>query len=130
MSHLGNRPQISMKRIFILALSFYVLILIQTSFLVHFSIFSGKFRESILILVTIVLINLFESETKFLGIFSGILGGLFLDIFSSFILGTTILTFILIFYYLYFPLYFIIYLLMFFKVGKGGAEERKRETLK
>jgi len=79
--------QISMKNIILLILVFYILILIQTSFLVHFNIFSGEFREFIPIFIIVVLINLFESRTKFLGIFSGILGGFFLDIFSGSFFG-------------------------------------------
>jgi len=80
-----------MRKFFLLAFLFYILILVQTSFLVHFSIFSGRFREPILILIAIVFINLFESETKFLGIFSGIVGGLFLDVFSENFFGFYIL---------------------------------------
>ena len=81
-----------MKKILVLILFFYFLILVQTSFLVHFDVFLGKFRESVPILIAVVLINLFESEAKFLGIFSALIGGLFLDIFSENFFGFYIMT--------------------------------------
>ena len=59
---------------------FYILVLLQTSFLVYFNIIG--FIPN-LILIAIVLINLFEEKEKNAGIYSAFIGGFFLDIFSE-----------------------------------------------
>ncbi len=74
----------SMRKVLLLVLSFYILVLLQTSFLVPFSIF-GIVPN--FIIIAVVLINFFEKPEKKLGIISGILGGIFLDIFSGNFLG-------------------------------------------
>ncbi len=67
-----------------LILIFYMLALLQTSFLVHFDIF-GIVPN--FIMIAIVLINFFEKPEKKLGIIAGFFGGIFLDIFSGGYLG-------------------------------------------
>lgn len=57
-------------------LIFYLLIMLQTSFLSHFSAHLPN-----LILILLGLINFFERQKDNFGIFSAFLGGLFLDIF-------------------------------------------------
>ncbi len=66
------------KAIFITFL-FYILVLIQTSFLVHFSVL-GIVPN--FILIAVIFINLFERPERKLGIFSSFVGGIYLDIFS------------------------------------------------
>jgi rod shape-determining protein MreD len=77
-----------MRNIFLLTFGFYVLILFQTSFLVHFNIM-GVIPN--FMLLAVALINFIEEPQKKLGIFAGFLGGFFLDIFSSNFLGFYIL---------------------------------------
>lgn len=69
-----------MKNILLIILLFGVLILLQTSFLVHFAI-RGVVPN--FILAAIILINFFEDPGKKLGILAAFLGGLFLDAFSQ-----------------------------------------------
>jgi rod shape-determining protein MreD len=76
-----------MKKFLILILSFYILALFQTSFLVHF----GFLDVLNFILIATILINLFENPQKNLGITSAFIGGFFLDIFSENFLGFWIL---------------------------------------
>ncbi len=82
------------SRVLLGFLLFYILVLFQTSFLIHFNIFlEGGFLgwTPNLILITIILINLFEHPEKSFGIFSGFIGGFFLDIFSENFIGFHIL---------------------------------------
>ncbi len=76
----------STKKIVISVLILYILVLLQTSFLVHFNLF-GFIPNFVIILVFFW--NLLEKEKKFfsLGFFSAIIGGFLLDIFSSRIIG-------------------------------------------
>lgn len=67
------------KKIVFLLIIFYFLILLQTSFLVHFS-FWGIVPN--LVFIALIFINLFEKPEKKLGIIAGLLGGFYLDIFS------------------------------------------------
>jgi rod shape-determining protein MreD len=67
------------KKIIFLVFFFYLLALIQTSFLIHFNL-SGIVPN--FVLITIFFINLFERPEKKLGIVSAFLGGFYLDIFS------------------------------------------------
>lgn len=68
------------KKILILTLIFYFLALFQISFLIHLN-FLNKIPS--LILISIVLLNLFEKKEKNLGIISAFSGGFFWDIFST-----------------------------------------------
>ena len=72
------------RRILILTLFFYLLALLQTSFLVHFRMLG--FVPNI-IFIAVILINLFEKPKKYSGLYAGFIGGLFLDIFSSAFIG-------------------------------------------
>jgi len=82
-----------MKRILIIIPLFYVLVLLQTSFLNHFGVFSGGFKDWAfnLILIAVILINLFEGPEENFGILSAFLGGFFLDIFSEHFIGFYVL---------------------------------------
>ncbi len=73
-----------MARALLLVLFFYLLILLQTSFLVPFTIhgIAPNF-----VIIAAVLINFFEKPEKKLGIIAGFFGGIFLDIFSGNFLG-------------------------------------------
>jgi len=66
------------RKILFFILFFYALILIQTSFLVHFSLWGVVLN---LVLISVILINLLSSD-RALGIISSFVGGLYLDIFS------------------------------------------------
>jgi rod shape-determining protein MreD len=82
-----------LKNIIFLIFFFYFLVLIQSSFLTHFQIFSGSFGiwTPNLILITIILINFFEKPEKNLGIIAAFIGGFFLDLFSENFIGFYIL---------------------------------------
>lgn len=69
-----------LKKTIFLILLFYFLILLQSSFLVHFS-FKGIVPNLVLILAG--LINVLEEKNKRTGIAAGFLAGFFLDIFSA-----------------------------------------------
>jgi len=83
-----------MRRFLTLVLFFYILALLQTSFLVSFNIF-GVIPN--LILISVILINLFERSTvptqpkNYSGVFSAFAGGFFLDIFSAGLMGYWVL---------------------------------------
>ena len=67
----------------------YILILLQTSFLVHFNILG---RTINLVLILIIFISLFEKEKNIisLALFLALISGLLLDIFSNRYLGFNI----------------------------------------
>lgn len=79
-----------MRKILILIIFLYILVLLQTSFLPYFYIF-GLLPN--LVLITVILINLFEKQQENLGIFSAFIGGFFLDIFSKGFLGINFIGF-------------------------------------
>lgn len=83
------------KRILILILFFYFLVLLQTSFLVHFNLFLGWRIGFSLVLISVILINLFEKLENYSGLLSAFLGGFFLDIFSENFIGLYILILLL-----------------------------------
>lgn len=66
------------KKILFFILIFYILTLIQTSFLVHFNV-SGMIPN--LVLITVIFINIFNSS-QWQKISSAVIGGFYLDIFS------------------------------------------------
>ncbi len=68
-----------MRKIILLIISFYCLILLQVSFLAHFKLFGINLN---FILISIILISIFEKPEGKLGIISAFLGGIYLDIFS------------------------------------------------
>lgn len=80
-----------MKKIFIFILFFYILVLLQTSFLIHFNIFLSGFLGGSLILIAIFFINLFEKTEEKSGLFLAFFGGFLLDIFSENLFGFYIL---------------------------------------
>ena len=92
-----------MKKLIILILGFYFLILFQSSFLIHFNIFLGWLGES-LILILVILINILaphhflgkkvqtnEWYEKWWGVNAAFFAGFFLDIFSENFFGFWIL---------------------------------------
>jgi len=70
-----------MKKLILIFLGFYLLTLIQTSFLIHFNF--GWQLGVFLILIFVAFINFFESPSKKTGIYSALFAGFFLDIFST-----------------------------------------------
>jgi len=76
------------KKVLILIVVFYLLTLLQTSFLVHFNI-KGIIPN--LVLITVILLNLFEQPKSYTGLISAFLGGFFLDIFSENFIGFYVL---------------------------------------
>lgn len=73
-----------LKKIIFFIFFFYVLILIQTSFLVQFNVF-GIVPN--LILMAIILINIFTSVPDASGLAAAFIGGIYLDIFSPSFFG-------------------------------------------
>ena len=69
-----------MKKYLILIILFYLISLFQASFLIHFKIFS--FFPN-LILISQILITIFEDPKENLALFSSIPAGFFWDIFSE-----------------------------------------------
>jgi len=76
----------NLKNILISILILYFLVLLQTSFFVHFNLW-GIVPNFVIILV--ILWNFFEKEKSFLslGFLIALIGGFFLDIFSSWPFG-------------------------------------------
>lgn len=70
---------------------FYLLILLQTSFLVHFDILSGKLINYGLVLIPVILIGLFTPQNQFYDLLAAFSAGFFLDIFSESFIGFHIL---------------------------------------
>ena len=71
---------VGVKKLLILIIFFYILSLLQTSFFIHFDFF--RFFPNI-ILVSQILITVFEDPNKNLAIFSAVSAGFFWDIFSE-----------------------------------------------
>jgi rod shape-determining protein MreD len=69
-----------MKKIFLLIVFFYLISLLQTSFLIHFR---NLFFLPNLILISQVLLTIFENPKENQAIFSAFVGGFFWDIFSE-----------------------------------------------
>ena len=81
-----------MKKFLLLILFFYILVLLQTSFLLHFNILGWWVGWSPnLILISVILISFLEKPENNSGFFSAFLGGFFLDIFSESFFGFNIL---------------------------------------
>ncbi|XOB40784.1 MAG: rod shape-determining protein MreD [Candidatus Nealsonbacteria bacterium] len=74
------------KKIILITLGFYFLILLQSSFFVHFSNYALN-----LVLIAVVLINFFEEQKESFGVISALIAGFLLDIFFSSYLGYWIL---------------------------------------
>jgi len=78
-----------MKKALILIFSLYILTLIQVSFLPHFSL-KGYILN--LVLISVILLNLFEKTDARLGEIAAFFGGFFLDVYSKGFFGCWILT--------------------------------------
>ena len=81
------------KSSILLILFFYILALIQTSFLTYFNV-SGIVPN--LILVSVILINLFQRTENPSGLIGAVIGGFFLDVFSNRPIGFEILILLLV----------------------------------
>lgn len=81
-----------LKNLVILTILFYFLTLLQTSFLVHFSIKGVVIN---LILIALFLINILEIPEKNIGVVAAGISGLFWDIFSEKFIGYHILILVL-----------------------------------
>ncbi len=81
-----------LRKIIFLVIVSYILVLLQSSFLIHFNIL-GAIPNFILILV--FLLNFFEEPNEHWGIFGAVIGGFFLDIFSTSFLGSSIICLII-----------------------------------
>ncbi|XOB41870.1 MAG: rod shape-determining protein MreD [Candidatus Nealsonbacteria bacterium] len=77
-----------MKKVLILIIVFYILALLQTSFLIHLSFFNITPN---FILIAVLLLNLLEEPRKNNGIFGAVISGFFWDIFSNRPIGFHIL---------------------------------------
>lgn len=75
-----------MKKALILFLILFILVLLQTSFLVHFNIFG--FVPN-LVIIFVIFLDFFEKEKNFFSpaFFNSLFGGLFLDVFSRHQIG-------------------------------------------
>jgi len=82
-----------MKKALILFLFFYILSLIQTSFLIHFQSFIGQIPN--LILISAILFFFLEDPKKSFSFFVAFLGGFFIDLWSNQFLGTSIVLLII-----------------------------------
>jgi len=76
------------KKILLSIILFYFLVLIQTSFLVHFTIFDAVPN---IVLILVLGWNLLEKRKNYLGVTNALIGGFFLDVFSSHFIGFYIL---------------------------------------
>ncbi len=76
------------KKILISIIVFYFLVLIQTSFLVHFTVFDAVPN---LVLISVIIWNFLEKRKNYFGVINGLIGGFFLDIFSGRFIGFYIL---------------------------------------
>ncbi len=74
------------KKIISIVFLLYLLAMLQASFFVHFFDYIPN-----LILIVIVLVNLFEKEESYLGVFTALVGGFYLDIFSGRFFGLYLL---------------------------------------
>lgn len=74
------------KKVILVALGFYLLILLQSSFFVHFSNYALN-----LVLIAVVLINFFEEQKESFGVVSALIAGFLLDIFFSSYIGYWVL---------------------------------------
>ena len=76
------------KKVLISIIVFYFLVLIQTSFLVHFTLFGAVPN---LVLILIIIWNFLEKRKNYFGVINGLIGGFFLDIFSNHFIGFYVL---------------------------------------
>jgi len=76
------------KKILIFIAVFYFLALIQTSFMVHFSVW-GLIPN--LIFLSVIVWNVFEKSKNNFGIYQATAAGFFLDIFSSRVIGFNVI---------------------------------------
>jgi len=74
---------------------FWLSIILQTSFLAHFSIFGGVVN---LVFVLFFLFTFFENPGSYFGVINAILAGFFLDVFSHTYFGLSIASLALIYF--------------------------------
>jgi len=96
-----------MVKTFSIILFLYLLTLFQTSFFPHFQQFllAPHFGGGVIwVIITVILINLFQNQKENLGFFSAFFGGFFLDIFSENFIGFHILILVAIAFFIKFIL--------------------------
>jgi len=76
------------KKFLVSIILYYIFILLQTSFLVHFSIFGLTLN---LILISVIIWNILEKSGTLFGLLNAAMGGFFLDLFSNRMFGFHIL---------------------------------------
>lgn len=76
------------KKVLISIIVFYFLVLIQSSFLVHFTVFGAVPN---IVLILIIIWNLLEKRKNYFGVVNGLIAGFYLDIFSSHFIGFYVL---------------------------------------
>lgn len=84
-----------MRKIFLFIIFIYILVLLQTSFFVHFNTLLGRWVgwSPNFILILVVLINLLEKPKGKVGLWLAGIAGFFLDIFSTPSLGINFIGF-------------------------------------
>ncbi|MFC1789854.1 rod shape-determining protein MreD [Patescibacteria group bacterium] len=73
-----------LKKSILLSLICYILVLLQTGFMPHFSFFGLTLN---LILIIVILINFLEKPENKSGLMTAFFGGIFLDVFSTNFIG-------------------------------------------
>jgi len=81
-----------MKKILFFILLFYFLVILQGSFLVHFTV--GNIVPN-LVLISVVIFNFFEKSRKNTGFLVAVIAGFYLDLYSAFPMGVFILSLLL-----------------------------------
>jgi len=79
------------KKILISIIFLYFLVLLETSFFVHFNIFKWIPNT---VLLYVIIFNIIESPKKYGGIYISFIAGFLLDIFSSNFIGFNIIIFL------------------------------------
>lgn len=76
------------RKILISIIVFYFLVLVQSSFLVHFTVFDAVPN---VVLILIIIWNFLEKRKNYFGVINALIGGFFLDIFSNRFIGFYVL---------------------------------------
>jgi len=77
------------KKFLVSIILYYIFILLQASFLVHFSIFGLTLN---LILISVIIWNIIEKPGTSFGLLNAVIGGFYLDLFSTRMFGLHIIT--------------------------------------
>lgn len=91
MVHKCNLCILHSMKVLAIVIFFYILVLFQTSFLIHFNIFWSGFLVYSFILILIVFLSFFVTCYQWLDVSAAFAAGFFLDIFSGNFIGFHIL---------------------------------------